>query len=131
MLEYRTEFFSSQEYLKGRDVEYPLTRETLANMVTLLRVLDKVRKDWGNPLIISSGYRPGKYNKAAGGSSKSAHLTCEAVDFVDEDGSLAAFMSEAGRLDKYNLYMESPARTTGWVHLQTRRTASGKRIFEP
>jgi hypothetical protein len=34
-------------------------------------------------------------------------------------------------LEQYDLYMEDPLYTTTWVHLQTRPTKSGSRVFKP
>ena len=123
-------YFKTSEYLKDREIEYPLDEALKQNMKALLSKLDTVRLDWGRPLSISSGYRPGKYNQAAGGAKSSAHLTCEAVDIVDQTGDLADFLTE-DRLIAYGLYLENPARTPGWCHLQTRATKSGARIFNP
>jgi hypothetical protein len=122
-------YFKYSEYLKDRDIEYPLTEEHRSNMTQLLYVISQIREKWGKPIQISSGYRPGRFNKAAGGAINSAHLTCEAVDLVDSDGSLAKFCEPL--LQPLDLYMENPKRTNGWVHLQTRRTKSGNRVFQP
>jgi hypothetical protein len=122
-------YFKTSEYLKDREIEYPLPDQFKENMKALLAKLDTVRFDWGKPLTISSGYRPGRFNKSAGGSRKSSHLSCEAADLVDKDGSLAKFCMEPGRLERWELYLENPARTPGWVHLQTRPTRT--RIFNP
>ncbi|MDL2286214.1 D-Ala-D-Ala carboxypeptidase family metallohydrolase [Desulfococcaceae bacterium OttesenSCG-928-F15] len=40
----------------------------------LMRCLQALRDAWGKPIIITSGHRCEKHNKAAGGSSKSQHL---------------------------------------------------------
>ena len=109
-------YFKTSEYLKDREIEYPLDEALKQNMKALLSKLDTVRLDWGRPLSISSGYRPGKYNKAAGGAKNSAHLSCEAVDVVDATGDLADFLTE-DRLIAYGLYLENPARTPGWLSL--------------
>jgi hypothetical protein len=122
-------YFKYSEYLKDRDTEYPLPDQFKDNMVKLLNTISQIREKWGKPIHISSGYRPGRFNKAAGGATNSAHLSCEAVDLVDLDGSLAKFCEPL--LQSLDLYMENPKRTPGWVHLQTRRTKSGNRVFQP
>jgi hypothetical protein len=125
-----SKYFKTSEYLKDREIEYPLSPEFKENMKALLDKLDVVRVDWGRPLLISSGYRPGRYNQVVGGAKNSAHLSCEAVDVLDRTGDLADFLTE-DRLIAYGLYLENPARTPGWCHLQTRATKSGARIFNP
>lgn len=116
------------EILMGRDKEYPLTPELEANLIKLLEAVNKFRKLYGAPLLVSSGYRPGKYNKAAGGASNSAHLTCQAVDFKDIAGKIKEFAT-VKILEDCGLYMEWPGRTPTWCHLQIRPTKS--RVFVP
>lgn len=116
----------------SREIEYPLTPELKQNLDKLLVAVNRLRAMWGKPLIVSSGYRPGKYNKAAGGAQNSCHLTCEAVDFRDPDAELAKWLiSRLDVLENCGLYMESPDRTKGWVHVQLRAPTSGRRIFQP
>lgn len=79
---------------------------------------------------ITSGYRTPAANKAAGGAKRSCHLEGRAVDFADPEGKLAAWcLSHLHVLVKYGLWMEDPAHTKGWVHLQSRPTAN--RVFRP
>lgn len=114
----------------GRHREYPLTDTLLNNLGTLICALNKVRVAYGKPMIVSSGYRPGKYNKAAGGAQNSCHLTLEACDFADSDRSLTNFLlSNQKVLRDAGLRMEDPGSATTWVHLQTRMT--NELIFKP
>lgn len=43
-------------------------------------ILDPLREKWGQPIIVTSGYRCPKLNTAVGGSSASQHRTGEACD---------------------------------------------------
>lgn len=114
----------------GRDKEYPLSPELEANLADLLVKINKFRATYGSPLIVTSGYRPGHYNKQAGGAPNSTHLVCQAVDLADSQGILAKWCQDhVPVLEDCGLYMESPVRTPGWVHLQTRVTRN--RIFVP
>lgn len=123
-------FISPQEILQGREVEYPLSPELRSNLDKLLVAVNKLRAYYGKPLFVSSGYRPGKYNVKAGGSSKSSHLSCEAVDFHDVSRELTKFLiSRLDVLEDCGLYMESPDATPTWVHVQIRPTVN--RIFKP
>lgn len=112
----------------NRDKEFPLSPELEKNLEKLLIAVNKLRSAYGKPMYVSSGYRPGKYNKAAGGANRSSHLTCEAVDFKDADGKLKAWIT-VKMLEDCGLYMEWPADTPTWMHVQIRPTKS--RIFKP
>jgi hypothetical protein len=82
--------------------------------------------------IISSGFRTTEANRKAGGSRSSAHLSGEAVDLEDKDGKIAILINaRPDLLATYDLYMENTNYTSKWVHLQTRPTLSGRRIFVP
>ena len=118
------------DYLMDRQKEYPPTKEVLDSAEILL---DKVNRLFKELLIVpkvTSGYRPGKFNSKAGGAKKSAHMTGEAVDLRDTSNEIKKRIT-LDHLIKYDLYMEHPAHTNGWVHLQTRKTRSGNRIFKP
>lgn len=119
---------TKDEILMKRDKEYPLSKEQEDNLIKLLSAVNKLRALYGKPMLVSSGYRPGKYNTAAGGAAKSAHLTCEAVDFKDADGKLKAWVTPE-ILKQCGLYMEDPAATPSWIHVQIRPTKN--RIFKP
>lgn len=89
---------------------------------------------------VSSGFRTKAANAAANGAKLSAHQTGQAVDLEDNDGTLgAAITSNIALLDTYDLYLENPYYTVKtvngvayrWVHLQSRRTPSGRRVFVP
>lgn len=84
----------------------------------------------GHVPAVSSGFRTSAVNAKVGGSSHSAHLTGEAVDLYDKDGSLARKVT-GHFLAQFDLYAEDPAATGGWLHLTTRRPPSGSRIFKP
>jgi hypothetical protein len=120
------------EHLMGRDKTYPLTMEMWINLAQLIAGVNYLRGVYGKPLSVSSGYRPGVFNRSAGGAKNSAHMTCEAIDVVDTDGDFAAWcLDNLDELEKAGLYMEDPNHTPGWVHLQTREPRSGKRVFLP
>lgn len=121
---------SRDEILMGRDKEYPLNQELENNLKTLLLAVNKFRTLYGLPMTVSSGYRPGKYNSAAGGAKTSSHLTLQAVDFKDADGKIKAFiLKDISILEKCGLYMEHQDATPTWCHLQIRPTKN--RIFKP
>jgi hypothetical protein len=122
------------EILMGREKLTPLNEEQEANLEKLLIAVNKLRKLYGKPMFVTSGYRPAAINAKIGGGRKSAHLTCEAVDFADKDRALTNFCTD-DILEECGLWMESPDVATTWLHVQIREPKSRwngrKRVFNP
>jgi hypothetical protein len=122
-----------EQYLMGRDKIYPINDKQRANAIDLL-----VRVHYLFGLLrikdfkLTSGYRPGSFNKVAGGAARSGHISCEAIDIADPDGSIdLLIMNNLNVLEECGLYLEHPDATPGWSHLQTRQPLSGNRVFRP
>lgn len=129
---YTDHMITRAEILMGRDKEFPLNIELEKNLERLLDSINKFRKFYGRPMIVSSGYRPGYYNKAAGGAKSSNHMFCLACDFVDKDSSIDRFCTKnTDILRRCGLYIEHPRWTKGWCHMQVSIPASKRRIFIP
>ena len=121
-----------EEYLKSR-VKYSIMGKTKRkNMNKMLYAINVIRWHYGEPMIVNSGYRSKSYNSKIGGSPNSAHTTCEAIDIRDTDGKLWQWLLDNFWLvEELDLYLEDRDWTPTWVHIQTRRTNSGNRIFVP
>ena len=116
---------TAKEVLMGRDEKYTLTKEQIDNLFNLLPRINFIRFCYAKPLIVSSGYRPGEFNSPASGATKSSHLVCRAVDFVDSTGEFAKWcLDNVALLEEAGLYLEDPKHTIGWVHLQSTPTKS-------
>lgn len=112
-----------EEVLKGRDKDYPLTPELEANLNDLLERINRVRTKYDKPFTVTSGYRPGAFNVAAGGAKQSSHQSCQAIDLSDKDGIIKQWcLDNLDFIKECGLYMEDPASTPSWVHLQSRPT---------
>jgi uncharacterized protein YcbK (DUF882 family) len=132
-----------KQYWKNRDVEYAaeLTPEFRANATEVVRranqLLALYHAATGStaPDNVNSGWRPPSVNAATKNAAKnSPHLTCEAVDLSDDIEAIDQWLATAaGRqaLLSCDLYAEIATATPRWAHLQTRKTASGNRIFKP
>jgi len=137
------EYITKADILMGREKEYPLTKEIEANLELLWKALNKLgeiyHKDTGKNLPgTSSGYRPGKYNVAAGGAKASSHLVCKAWDAKDGDGEFDKWCTANQKaLEDCGLWQEHPDDTKGWCHLDiATRSARPKgtvayRTFKP
>lgn len=85
---------------------------------------------------VSSGFRPSKVNaNTPNSATKSAHMTCEAVDLIDDADQTLCKLFTKEVLEKFDLYREdsdfTKGKNTNWCHLQSRKTKSGRRIFKP
>jgi uncharacterized protein YcbK (DUF882 family) len=121
------------DYLMGRDKQYPVNEQQLRNACDLLvRVNSFLLRIGYFGKTCTSGYRPGHFNKKAGGAARSGHLVCSAIDIEDTDLKLAAeVLRNMDLLEEYGLYLENVSYTKGWVHLQSYAPASGNRVFIP
>lgn len=110
-------------------------------------ILEPVRKHFGKPVRINSGYRGPALNKAVGGSAKSQHCNGEAVDF-EIDGlpnpDLAKWVAQNCDFDQIILEFYDPKEgpNSGWVHASyskgknrkqklTAVTVNGKTVYKP
>lgn len=116
------------------------TRELyLKNAITLCAKVSELLSAYGKELKQTSGWRPMSYNAQIGGSPKSHHCSCQAVDLSDPDEAFGQWCtSNVGRLRELGLYMESLTTTHAssnpkkrWVHLQSVAPRSGSVIFKP
>ena len=82
---------------------------------------------------VNSGWRPAAYNATVPNAAvKSKHITGQAIDLRDLDGDLDEFLyANQKYLQLAGLYMEHPAATKGWTHLQSEPPRSGNRVFFP
>lgn len=101
-------------------------------LAALLESLNLLRKEYGKPMRVTSGYRTPERNARVGGAKGSLHMQALACDFADQDGSLARWcLNNLDALDRAGLYLEDPGYTPGWVHVQAKPPKSGKRVFKP
>lgn len=85
------EFFTKSELTRSdtariRGIDNTPTPEASAALDDLMwNVLDPIRRMWGKPIIVNSGYRCPKLNAAIGGSATSQHMKGEAADITAGD----------------------------------------------
>ena len=86
-----SEFFTKSELTRSDTarilkIDNTPTPEALAALDALMwNVLDPIRRMWGKPIIVNSGYRCPKLNAAIGGSATSQHMKGEAADITAGD----------------------------------------------
>ena len=85
------EFFTKSELTRSdtariRRIDNTPTPEASTALDALMwNVLDPIRRMWGRPIIVNSGYRCPKLNAAVGGSATSQHMKGEAADITAGD----------------------------------------------
>jgi len=123
-----TENFSLQEMIKSQTAERkgidnkPSDPSVITNLQTLCeKVLQPVRDHYGRPVVINSGYRSPKLNKAIGSSSKSQHTKGEAADIEIPGVSnkeLAEYIRDNLGFDQLILeFYNGVDPQSGWVHV--------------
>lgn len=81
-----TDNFTLEELIKSStatklNIHNNPTEEITSNLLELsTKILQPIRNVYGKPIVISSGYRCTKLNKAVGGVSTSQHVKGEAAD---------------------------------------------------
>ena len=118
--------FSLKELTRSQTAERKGIKNTpndgeIENLKTLCEnILEPVREHYGIPFTPSSGFRSFDLNKAVGSSSKSQHITGQAVDFEIPgvpNMELALWIKEHLDYDQLLLefYKES-IPDSGWIH---------------
>lgn len=132
---------TKEEILMGRDKQYPddYTQEVSDNIDKLLKVLNVIRKAYGKPLIISSGWRPAAINSTIPGAAKrSNHVIGLACDFKDPNGEIDAWLdNNQDLLESLGAWQENSSATPNWAHIDIGvrvikdRPGCKKRQFNP
>lgn len=99
----------------------PEIRRNLEKLIT--DCLDPVRRAYGKPVLVTSGYRCPALNAAVGGSKTSQHLAGRAVDLVPAyGGSLEGIFRAAIRVGNFDQLIIEQAGAKRWVHIGTSDT---------
>lgn len=84
-------------------------------------ILEPIRLHFGKPVIINSGFRSPRVNKAIGGAATSQHIKGEAADLEIPgvaNGDLAIFIRDRLAFDQLILEAYTPGEpSSGWVHV--------------
>ena len=103
--------------------------EIRAKLNILISALDKIREQYGKPIIVTSGYRCPELNKAVGGVNSSQHVKGEAADLVGRnDNETRKIFETAKALGNFDqLLYEKNSKGSIWVHISYK--ASGNRTM--
>lgn len=100
--------------------------EITLNLEELKRRMNIIRAAWGNPMIVTSGYRNLQDQRRINPKAmKSKHMIGCAVDIADPNKHLYHWLQvNPMLLEAVDLYCELD--TNGWVHFQTKPFGSYK-----
>ena len=116
------------ECTKGMQ-RWPTQRTEVDNARKLAKAFGEVRRQYGKPLIITSGFRPEPINSQVGGSSRSQHISFKALDIHPTDG-------DYGRLLQILRGVQSIGgiglgQHKGFLHMDIRNRINGKPVEWP
>ena len=101
----------------------PLIRGNIEALVE--NVLDPLRERYGKPIIVNSGYRCAKHNKAVGGASNSQHMVGEAADITagspEGNEKLLKILLESKNFDQLIIYPK-------FLHVSWKRVGQNRRM---
>lgn len=106
-----------------------------ANLVCLIEnVLDPIRERYGKPIIVTSGFRSEKVNKAVGGVSTSQHCLGQSSDIVTKGNTdnallfnLILDMKKKGKIVFDQLIAEFPTNNNpSWLHISYKAVGTNR-----
>lgn len=123
-----TEHFTLEEFLASntatrKKIDNTPSQTIISHLKELAtQIIEPLRLAWGSGIIVSSGYRCEKLNKAVGGSSTSAHLTGWAADLVPSNGDIEGFKKFVinwlkTKKIKFDQYINETTKSAQWVHI--------------
>lgn len=119
----------SSKYFKWKDAIWlnrwevcaiPKTDFIYLNIIEACTKMDQIREILQAPIVITSWYRPIKYNESIGGARNSAHILGKAVDFqvqnmTADEVRQALYFS----MVNLNIRMEN-LPGSNWTHIDTK-----------
>lgn len=109
---------------QSRGIDNTPPSEHRANLESLIvNCLDPIRRLYGRPIIVSSGYRSPALNAAVGGVANSQHTTGQAADLVPASGgSLEGLFRAAVQFGDFDQLIMEQRGASKWVHVSWRPT---------
>ena len=107
---FRLSEFTRSATARRLGIKNEVSSQQLSNLMLLCRyVLEPLRKRFGQPIYVNSGYRSQELNRAVGGAVKSFHLYGRAADIraanLSDNNTLYALIKEL-RLPVHELLKE-------------------------
>lgn len=132
----KSDYFTLAELTKSvtaarHKIDNTPSLEVMANLqYGVDMVLDPLRRIYGHPIIITSGYRCDKLNKLVGGVSNSWHTKGNAADIhisSEEDAQIKFDILK--KLPSVDTVLFEHSNTAQWLHVQWDRTKTPRHHF--
>lgn len=123
---------TASETAKRKGIDNRPSQDVTSALVALVdNVLDPLRQAYGKPIVVTSGYRSIKLNKAVGGASSSQHVKGEAADIrsVSDDPKENKVIFDLIR--KLNLPFDQLINEYNydWVHVSFSRSKKRSQVL--
>lgn len=130
------EFFTIGELLHSETAiaqkinNYKTTQEIEENLDALIvNVLDPIRREFGAPIRVDSGFRCEALNKAVKGATNSQHMRGQAADLMVCSGGkkeLTRLYNIIKEKDVDQLLFEYDSKGSFWIHVSYRRDGKNR-----
>lgn len=123
-------YFTLEEFInstvaKKLNIKNQIPPSLMGNAEYTLSKLDEIRKMYGKPITITSGYRCPELNKAVGGKPNSQHMKAEAADLKwDED--LFLFLRDNSEFDQL---IKEKSKTSKWIHISFNKNNNRNQVL--
>jgi zinc D-Ala-D-Ala carboxypeptidase len=135
-----TENFSLEEMTKSqtgerKKIDNTPTQTEIDNLKLLCEnVLEKIRAHFKSPIMVNSGFRGPKLNKAIGGAKNSQHMSGQAADIEIpgfDNKSVFDWIKDNLEFDQLILEFHKPGiPDSGWVHVSWNSKGNKKQVLK-
>ena len=132
----KSDYFTLQEFIKSSTaarlkIDNTPTNEILRNLqYGISMVLDPLRRIHQKPIIITSGFRCEKLNKAVGGVANSWHTKGNAADIhIKDENEAREIFNILKTLPTVDTALFEHSRTSQWIHVQWDMTKTPRHHF--
>lgn len=121
----KSEFFSLQEFTHSNTADrLKINNEPNADVIQNIQygtdmILDPLRRLYQKPIVITSGYRCEKLNKAIGGVPNSWHTKGNAADIrIENDMAAKEIFNILKSIPSVDTVLFEHSKNSQWMHIQ-------------
>lgn len=134
--EIKSEYFTLSELTKSETAaKHKIDNTPPAAIIENLQygvdmVLDPLRRLYGKPIIINSGYRCQQLNKLVGGVTNSWHQNGNAADIhISSNEEAKVLFSNLQKLPSVDTALFEHSKTAQWLHVQWDKTKTPRHHY--